>query len=56
MFFCIIQAIILNLIFGKLMNFLEIWFRSLFSSRRRVFLQSELFIYCLTLHLENLKT
>jgi len=24
------------------MNFLKIWFRSLFSARRRVFLQSEL--------------
>ena len=36
-FFCIIQAITLNLIFGKWMNFLEIWFRSFFSARRGVF-------------------
>ena len=27
----------LNLIFGKLVNFLKIWFRSLFSARRRVY-------------------
>jgi len=38
------------------MNFLEIWFRSLFSARRRKSLRNELFTYCLTLHLENLKT
>ena len=35
--FCIIQPVTLNLIFGKWVNSLKIWFRSLFSARRRVF-------------------
>ena len=54
-FFCIIQTIILNLIFGKWMNFSEIWFRSISLASRRVFLPNGLFTCCLTLHLENLK-
>ena len=54
-FFCIIQTIILNLIFGKWMNYLEMWFRSVFSASRRVSPSKWVIHLCLTLHLENLK-
>ena len=53
--FCIIQTTTLNPIFGNWMNFLKIWFRSLFSTSRRVFLQNELAKIGLIPNLENLK-